>query len=135
MAQLAPDRAESAEVKELAAQIEAAQAPEIETMTGWLEDWGEPLEAEGGGHGGDGATTGEGIMSEEEMAQLESSSGAAFDRLFLEQMTEHHRGAIEMAETEIAEGQFPDAVELARTIRDTQQREIETMESLLAQVG
>jgi len=40
MAQLAETRAESPEVKDLAADIEAAQDPEIETMTGWLDSWG-----------------------------------------------------------------------------------------------
>ena len=128
MAVLAPDRADSAEVKELAAAIQAAQDPEIRTMRGWLEEWGEPVEAEGGGHGS-------GMMGEDQMAQLEEASGVDFDRMFLEQMTEHHRSAIRMAETEIADGQFPDALELARTIRDTQQQEVDTMQGLLARIG
>ena len=131
MAQLAASRAQAPEVKELAAQIEAAQDPEIETMTGWLEDWGESVEAEGG-MGMDG---GGGLMSEEQMMSLEEATGSAFDRLFLEQMTEHHEGAIEMAEKELDEGQFPEALDLARTIRDTQREEVQTMEGLLASVG
>ena len=43
MAELAEARAESQEVKALAADIEAAQGPEIETMTDWLESWGEDV--------------------------------------------------------------------------------------------
>ena len=43
MADLAESRAESQEVKDLATDIEAAQGPEIETMTGWLESWGEDV--------------------------------------------------------------------------------------------
>ncbi len=35
------------QVTELATRIRSAQAPEIETMTAWLESWGEPLEAAG----------------------------------------------------------------------------------------
>jgi uncharacterized protein (DUF305 family) len=40
MAQLAGERAADPRVKDLAARIENAQEPEIETLTGWLEDWG-----------------------------------------------------------------------------------------------
>ena len=40
MADLAATRASSQQVKDLAAQIKAAQAPEIEQMTGWLQAWG-----------------------------------------------------------------------------------------------
>src|SRR3546814_4933688 len=42
MAELASARAESAEVKDLAERIAAAQAREVEQMAAWLEDWGEP---------------------------------------------------------------------------------------------
>ena len=40
MAQLAEDRAQSEEVKTLARGIIDEQRREIETMTGWLEQWG-----------------------------------------------------------------------------------------------
>ncbi|MFC8034965.1 DUF305 domain-containing protein, partial [Streptomyces griseoincarnatus] len=45
MAGLAPDRARSAEVKKLAAEIKKAQAPEIEKLSGWLTSWGETVPA------------------------------------------------------------------------------------------
>lgn len=34
-----------AEVTDLATRIKAAQGPEIEKMTGWLQSWGQPTEA------------------------------------------------------------------------------------------
>jgi uncharacterized protein (DUF305 family) len=43
MSELADGRAQSAEVKELATAIKAAQGPEIQTMTNWLESWGEDV--------------------------------------------------------------------------------------------
>src|SRR3546814_5206007 len=43
MAQLAADRAERQEVKDLAARVEAAQAPEIARLEGWIGEWGEDL--------------------------------------------------------------------------------------------
>lgn len=40
---LAPEAEASAEVQALATQIQGAQDPEIETMTGLLESWGQPI--------------------------------------------------------------------------------------------
>lgn len=73
MAQLAETRAESPEVQDLAADIEAAQDPEIETMTGWLESWDEEVPGDGG-HGGHDMSSDDmaGMMTEEEMADLEA---------------------------------------------------------------
>ena len=129
MAEMARTQAQSQEVLQLADTIEAAQAPEIATLEGWLEDWGEPVEA-GMDHGSMGMSGG-GMMSDDEMSQLMAAQGAEFDRMFLEMMIQHHRGAIDMAETELEEGEFPDAVEMAQTIKDTQEGEIAEMEQLL----
>lgn len=134
MAGLASTRAASQEVKDLAADIEAAQDPEIETMTGWLEDWGEdvPDEAMAGmDHGDMSSDDMAGMMSEEDMTALENSSGAAFDQMFLTMMIEHHEGAIAMAQTEQSDGEFPDATDLAEDIETAQTEEIETMQGLL----
>lgn len=136
MAQLAADRAESAEVKELAADIEAAQAPEIDKLTTWLDAWGaEPADdsMEGMDHGdmGDDSSGMSGMMSEEDMTMLEDASGTEFDQMFLEMMIEHHEGAVDMAETEVAEGQNPDAIAMAKEIISTQEAEIDQMKQLL----
>lgn len=134
MAALAEDRAGDPEVRQLAEEIEAAQAPEIETMTGWLESWGadvpeESMDHSDMGHGSSDAMPG--MMSAEDMAELEQSEGAAFDRLFLELMVEHHEGALEMARTQQAEGENPDALALAEKIEADQQAEIAEMQRLL----
>ncbi len=128
-----------ADVTALAEQIKAAQGPEIEQLESWLGQWGEPTEMPETGHdmpGMDGGMEGmegmEGMMSEEDMQALSDAQAADAARLFLEQMIAHHEGAVDMAQTEIEDGQFPDAVEMARTIVDTQQQEIETMRELLS---
>jgi len=125
MADHAEGRAESPEVIDLAERIKAAQDPEIELMTGWLEQWGQEV-AEGMGHS-DMA----GMMSDDDMTMLEEASGAEFDEMFLTMMIEHHEGAIEQAETELDDGQNAEAKELAQTIIDAQQAEIEEMQGLL----
>lgn len=134
MTELAETRAESQEVKELAADIEAAQGPEIETMTGWLESWGEDVPDEGMSgmdHGDMSSDEMTGMMSEEDMAELENASGTDFDQMFLTMMIEHHEGAIEMAQTEQADGEFPDATDMAEDIETAQTEEIQTMQALL----
>jgi len=134
MADLAESRAESQEVKDLAADIEAAQGPEIETLTGWLESWGEDVPDEGMSgmdHGDMSSDDMGGMMTEDEMADLEAASGAEFDQMFLTMMIEHHEGAIEMAKTEQSEGEFPEAVDMAKEIETTQAEEIQTMQDLL----
>ncbi len=78
-----------------------------------------------------GAEAMEGMMSEEDMQALSEAQGTEAAHLFLTQMIAHHKGAVDMAQTEIEDGQFPDAVEMARTIVAAQEREIETMRQLL----
>ncbi|MDI9938960.1 DUF305 domain-containing protein [Rhodococcus sp. ACS1] len=73
-----------------------------------------------------------GMMSAEDMSALQNAQGVDASRLFLTQMITHHQGAIAMAQTEIDSGQYPDAVAMARTIADTQQQEITTMQNILA---
>ena len=66
------------------------------------------------------------------MQALDAATGTEASRLFLEQMIEHHRGAIDMAQDEVDDGQNSDAVSLAQKIIDTQTAEITTMEEILA---
>jgi uncharacterized protein (DUF305 family) len=102
-------------------------------MTGWLEDWDEPVPSGMDMDMGEGGSMGgmSGMMSEEQMGMLEAASGAEFDRLFLTMMREHHAGAITMAEQELEGGEFPEATELAQEIIDAQRAEIEEIDRLL----
>ena len=130
MADLAPTRAESAEVKKLADEIKRAQDPEIKTLSGWLTSWGEQVPAEGAmNHSMHGA--GGGMMMPEEMDTLKASSGKAFDTAFMEMMINHHEGAVSMAKTEKADGAFPDATTMADAIITSQTAEITRMNTLL----
>lgn len=131
MSDMALTRAASPKVKNLATRIKEAQGPEIETMKRWLADWGQPVKDEHGGHGGQGS---QGMLSEAEMGQMRSTSGAAFDRMFLQGMIRHHEGAVTMAKEEQAKGQFPEAKELAARIEAQQEAEITEMRGLLAEV-
>lgn len=115
-----------AEVAALAEDIKAAQTPEIETMNQWLETWGQDTGMGGMDHS-------DGMMSEEDVTALEEADGETASTLFLEQMIVHHEGAIDMAQTELNEGENPDALALAQKIVDDQEAEIAQMEDMLTQ--
>ena len=137
MAQMAQGRASSDAVLELAADIEAAQGPEIDTLESWLDAWGEDVpsgDMEGMDHGDMGDESGDsmsGMMDEGEMNDLMAGSGPEWDRMFLEMMIEHHQGAVEMAQVEVDQGENPDAVAMAEKIISDQQAEITEMQKLL----
>ncbi|MFZ4155586.1 DUF305 domain-containing protein [Streptomyces pseudogriseolus] len=129
MADLAPSRAQSAEVKKLAADIKKAQDPEIKILSGWLTSWGEEVPAEGAmDHSMHDMG---GMMTEEQMTELENASGKAFDTAFMGMMIKHHEGAVEMAETEQSDGAYAPAKKMAGEIITSQSAEIEQMNHLL----
>jgi len=137
MAQMAEQRASNAKVKQLAVRIKQAQDPEIATMSGWLRQWGQlvPSPSTGhGGHGGQGGQDGPGMMSDQEMSDIESASGTDFDRMFLQMMIRHHQGAVEMADNEQQQGQNPEAKQLAEKIASDQTAEINEMQDLLTKI-
>ena len=105
-----------------------AQGPVIERMNAMLTAWdAEPMaEMEGMDHGGMS-----GMMSEGDMAALEEAQGAEAARLYLEQMTVHHEGAVDMAQDQVDNGQNPQAVALAEQVIDAQEAEIAEMEQML----
>ena len=113
-------------VVDLATQIKAAQDPEIKQLKTWLTSWG----ADEGMSGMDHGTTG--MMSDDDMMALRDASGAEADKLFLEQMTLHHEGAIAMAQTELDTGENADATAMAQAIVTSQTAEIQVMKDLLA---
>ena len=147
MALLAQDRPLPAQVRALVDQVQAAQTPEVETMTTWLTDWGKKIPATSMDHANAGHDmddmddmSGEapghampGMMSGEQMEELEKASDAEFPRLWMTMMIEHHEGAITMARKEQADGRFADAIALAKAIVKSQTAEIDAMEALLDQ--
>ena len=132
MAEMVQGRTGNPDVVALASAIQAAQQPEMDRMTAWLAEWGQPAPpSDMGEMSGMDHSSGMGMMSQQDMDALTGLSGPEFDRQWLTMMIEHHEGAIEMANNEIADGSNPDAQEMARTIVATQQQEIDTMQRML----
>ena len=131
MSAMVPDRTTNPALVKLASDISAAQGPEIETMKVFLVQW-TGGEAPAGGHEGhDMGGKMPGMVDDGTMTKLESLKGSEFDTLWLQSMIEHHRGAIEMAKAELANGANADAKNLAQTIVTAQEAEITQMKQML----
>jgi uncharacterized protein (DUF305 family) len=121
MADTALGKSTNPEIIALASEIKAAQGPEIEQM----KNWGSSMMGSHAGHMMD-----DGVLNDDEMAQLKGASGAEFDRLFLEGMIKHHQGAIQMADM-IIDSANEEAALLGKAIVESQSAEIERMRKLL----
>lgn len=127
MAELAPSRAENAQVKDLAERIAAAQGPEIELMQEMARTWDVELDMEKSA-----SMPGMDMGGMEDMAaELEPLEGAAFDKAFLEAMIPHHESALPMAQAELDAGVNPEAKKMAQDIVTSQTAEIAEMKQLL----
>ena len=130
MGTLAETRALNPDVKALAETIKNEQAPEIEQMTSWLTaanapmEMGHHMDMDGMGMGMDG------MLSDADMTALENAQGAEFDRLYLQGMIAHHKGAIQMAEM-VRNSSNAEVKALAEAIISSQTEQITYMESLL----
>jgi uncharacterized protein (DUF305 family) len=121
MSNLALTRSKNSEILALANEIKNAQDPEIAEMKSWGDlDMGSHM----------GHTMG-GMLTEDEMSELESANGEEFDRLFLEGMIKHHEGAIEMAEM-VVDSANTRAATLGKAIIEAQTKEIALMKELLS---
>lgn len=130
MAKLVPGRSQNQQVITLAQNIEKAQGPEMTQMTSLLQSFGKPAPTADSGH----MAGMPGMMSAEQMNALTGLSGAAFDRMWLQMMIDHHTGAITMSNTELRDGTNPDAKKMAEAIIANQQAEISQMQGMLAQI-
>jgi uncharacterized protein (DUF305 family) len=136
MTELARTRAASPAVRALARRIEGAQGPEILTMSAWLQtrDIEVPRkgeDAEHYDHGKHGHMEMQGMLTDEQLAQLGRLRGPAFDRMFLRRMIGHHQGAVGMAQTVAVDGSDLQVSEIAADVQTGQQAEIDRMRAML----
>jgi len=106
MAGWAPSHGASSSVRVLCERIVVAQTDEIAMAQRWLKEHGEYVPpADPRGHimqGMDQPMLMPGMLTPEQMAQLDSARGPDFDRLFLTFMIQHHQGAITMVQQLLA---------------------------------
>ena len=106
MAGWAPSHGASASVRALCERIVVAQNDEIAFSQRWLREHGQYVPpADPRGHimpGMDHPMLMPGMLTPEQMAQLDAARGPEFDRLFLQFMIQHHQGAITMVQQLLA---------------------------------
>ncbi|HEX7019072.1 MAG TPA: DUF305 domain-containing protein [Gemmatimonadaceae bacterium] len=102
MAKWAPTHGASESIRTLCARIINAQQDEILTMQNWLRDRNQPVpDATPGPMTMDmGGMKHEmlmpGMLTDEQMKELDAARGHRFDELFLRDMIQHHTGAVSM---------------------------------------
>jgi uncharacterized protein (DUF305 family) len=75
-----------------------------------------------------------GMLTPEQMSQLNAAHGADFDRLFLTFMIQHHQGALQMVQTLFdspGAGQDEDIFKFASDVSADQTSEIDRMHNML----
>jgi uncharacterized protein (DUF305 family) len=144
MAGWAPSHGARPDVRILCERILVGQRDEIAFMRTWLRDRGETVPAADATHhrmkmnGVEHDMLMPGMLSAEEMAQLDKARGGEWDRLFLAGMIRHHEGAIKMVD-DLFESygalQDDDLYKFASDIYADQTTEIERMRKMLAGPG
>ncbi|MFF3089714.1 DUF305 domain-containing protein [Streptomyces nojiriensis] len=150
------DRTQDEAVRTLAYDIANTQANQRGMLLGWLDLWGLPKVVAGeppmswmgasgghGGHAGHGADGGAakpgalmpGMATREELDQLGAASGRDAEVLFLQLMTDHHKGGVTMAEGCAQQCETPVEKALAQGMVDAQRSELTLMADMLRQRG
>ena len=139
MSRLAPKNGASSSIQTLSARIINAQQDEIALMQQWLRDRRQPVpevhitENDVMVHGADHAAHMPGMLTPEQLRQLQAARGVEFDRLFLTFMIQHHQGAVTMV-NELFDGgggQDEAAFKLASDVQADQTSEIRRMDLML----
>lgn len=155
------DRTDDEDVRRLAYDIANTQANQRGMLLGWLDLWELPKVAPGGeqpmawmagtgghehgGHGSGGTEAGSGagadgvlmpgMASRSELARLGRLDGEEAEVFYLQLMTDHHKGGVDMAEACASLCAVPAEQRLARGMVEGQQSELGLMRDMLAERG
>ena len=135
----APTHGASPAVQTMCERIVVGQNDEIAIMQRWLRTRGQPVPDPSSPHammpGMDHGAPMPGMLTTEQLTQLDQARGPEFDRLFLTFMIQHHMGAVIMVNQLFATegaGQDETTFRLASDIYADQTTEIARMHTLMA---
>lgn len=134
MAALVAGRTNTDELISIAGRINASQLDEINFMNDWLKARGEAVPNPTAHHGMQMSHEMAGMASPEQMAALAAAKSTDFDRLFLELMITHHKGAVTMVNDLLGHSGSaydPALFAFANDITNDQTAEIKRMTGLL----
>jgi uncharacterized protein (DUF305 family) len=144
MAGWAPTHGANAAVRVLCERIINEQRDEIASMQTWLRDRNLPVpEAKPGPmlmkmNGMEHEMLMPGMLTEDQMKELDAARGAEFDRLFLKYMIQHHQGAVTMVQElfdKNGAAQEQSVYKLASDVSADQTSEITRMQKMLASLS
>lgn len=133
MSRLAEKNGANPQVLKLSRKIDQSQVPEIDIMQQWLRRHDQFAPDTASWHN----MRMDGMLTDEEIKELDSSKGVAFDRAFLTGMIKHHEGALKMVDELFkvkGAGQEVDANVFANDVVSAQTAEIGIMRGLLAKL-
>ena len=139
----APSHGARDDVQRLCERIVVAQRDEITMMQNWLRSKAQEVpaaDAKGMKMTMDGMTHEmlmPGMLTDDQLKELDAARGSQFDRLFLQAMIKHHLGAISMVEDlEKIDGARQDETvfRFSQDVFADQTTEIERMEKMLATI-
>lgn len=143
MSRLAPTHGADEQVQTLAARIINSQKDEIDSMQKWLRVRDLPvpevhieglnLMIHGAGNHHSGHMNMPGMLTQQQLQELDDASGTEFDRLFLTYMIQHHQGAVIMVDELFSSGgaRGTATFRLASGINVDQKTEIDRMQRML----
>src|SRR5437588_8754262 len=133
MSRMAASHGANPQVLKLSNKIDQSQVPEIRIMQGWLQRNHQFVPDTSSWHN----MMMSGMLTPEQLKELDAARGVGFDRAYLEMMIQHHAGALRMVDdlfnTSLA-GQEVDVNVFANDVVTAQTTEIGIMQKLLTQL-
>ncbi len=134
MTAMVPTHGAGEQLRTLAGKIDISQRDEIAFMERWLRERDQVVPDDAHAR----AMRMPGMLTPEQLVQLDRARGTEFERLFLSFMIQHHRGALEMVEDLFASPGAGQDSEIFRFVTDVdadQRDEIYVMQSMLDMLG
>jgi uncharacterized protein (DUF305 family) len=134
MSRMAEAHGASPRLLKLANKIDQSQVAEIRIMQGWLRNNGQVAPDTSSWR----TMMMKGMLTEDQLKELDAAKGVAFDNAFLTLMIQHHEGALQMVKDLFATpraGQEVDVNVFANDVVTVQTAEIGAMRQMLSQLS
>jgi uncharacterized protein (DUF305 family) len=135
MAALVPQSSQNEEVTAIAAKIHDEQAPEIAKFGQLVKEFGAQAMPSTDMPEMSGSNTSmDGMVPDSAVEHLKTLNGSGFDKAWVGLMIEHHKGAVDMAQDELKNGENAEVKQIAQNIVTTQTAEIDQLGKLAAKL-
>ena len=110
-------------LKTLSQTISGERYPALDTLTGWLTQWGQPTPS---------ATTTQvtGLLTSAQITQLQGLKGSAFDSKLVSDLVANHQAIISAANTEVSSGTNAQAQQVAQNLVTAETTELNQLNAL-----